>query len=843
MFFFPLFCLPTLVPLFSPTFLLECWSHSIILLLPIMGVFDLFSLRNHYPKPPPEFELPPYDSNGAYGLREMVKPSDITPYLGFRSRMSQVWLNRWTVLLALTLARLLLATNSLDHDMASARREALSACTSVELMGSTMVSMPHYMAVGVNDLTATGVEKAVDGLREMLFMTITGAEELVVFFVGMMSQTYLCLISFAITGSLHAAVDIIGNATHFLNKTLGDVGKDIGHDVDSFTSSLDRFLKAFNNVGNFLTGKNKSPPKVDDSKWLHALDNVKLPSSLDADLRKLNNSIPTDMFKEVNQLTRNITRAPFEDVKKHLNQSLDSYTLDRSALPVPGRKQLSFCGKNDGINSFFNSIAAAIQTARKIYIAILVAAAVLACAPMAYHEMRAWCTMQNRARDIDGIPSKLDAVYIVSRPYSARFGRWVASAFVPGPRQQLVRWVIAYVSSPSALFVLSLALAGLSACACQAFLLRALSAEVPVLANKVGMFAGEVVDSLERSSAQWADATNGVIQHVGDELNDDIFGWVNTTTHAVNDTLNAFIDHSGHVLHKTFDGTVLYDPLKDVLHCLYGLKIASIQRGLTWVSDHAHLTLPQIPNNTFSLAASNMTDSSSSNPTSHLQLSRSSSSSSPSSFLSTPESSTTDAITAAVDRVLAEYARALVTEALIAAALAGVWVFVFLAGILRALSRLVGGTGRMMTTADGRAEHGREQYGPNAAAATPVSAVQSMALDGCGGNGGSGGVGSSRDPIGLGARFGGRFANFGSSLRVRDAPVPAYSEHDPAKTGRGFYGDGCNEGDDSDDVKKAEAESNLGYVPARPCEAVIAHDRHLSSYGQVEYVSDVKGGY
>jgi hypothetical protein len=36
-------------------------------------------------------------------------------------------------------------------------------------------------------------------------------------------------------------------------------------------------------------------------------------------------------------------------------------------------------------------------------------------------------------------------------------------------------------------------------------------------------------------------------------------------------------------LNDTFGGTVLYDPIKEVLNCLIGLKIASFQSVLTWV--------------------------------------------------------------------------------------------------------------------------------------------------------------------------------------------------------------------------------------------------------------------
>src|SRR5699024_2039788 len=122
-------------------------------------------------------------------------PHGITPYLGLRSRLSQVWINRWTILLLLILARVLIAVSGLESDMGSAKREALSACTSVESMGSSMASMPHYLSRGVNELTASSVEVAVSALKSTLMLMVTGVEEIVLFIINVMYQTYLCLIT------------------------------------------------------------------------------------------------------------------------------------------------------------------------------------------------------------------------------------------------------------------------------------------------------------------------------------------------------------------------------------------------------------------------------------------------------------------------------------------------------------------------------------------------------------------------------------------------------------------------------------------------------------------------
>lgn len=622
--------------------------------------------------------VPPSLSAGDYEMRNFYNNQDsrryapytapsITPYLGLRARLSQVWINRWTILLLLVLVRTLLAISGLNNDLDSAKREALSACSSVEAMGSAMASMPHYMSQGVNALTASGVEKAVNGLMSMLGLTVTGVEELVVFFVNLLTSTYLCLITMAVSGSLHAQIELLDDAAKFLNKTLGAAGKDIKQAVNSFEDGWNKVAGGINDIGG-LFGSSKTLPEFDNSS-LHALDNVKLPSSLTDGLAKLNKSIPT--FAQVNNFTNNLLRAPFEDVKSLINSTMVGYKFDQSVLPVPQKEQLTFCSDNNGISDFFDGIYSLVVLARKIFIGVLIVLAILVCIPMAWREIKRWHSMQERAQLVHQAYDPLDVVYITSRPYTATAGIKMASCFKSTRRQTLVRWVVAYATSTPALFVLSLGVAGLFACACQAILLKTIEKEVPQLTNQVGTFADKVVLSLNNASEQWAIGTNRVIESTNADINKKVFGWVNTTTSTLNDTLNTFVEEMSNVLNETFGGTILYDPIKEVLDCLLTLKIKGIQKGLTWVSEHAHIDFPLLQNDTFSLGA--VTSIASDNP----QKSDS--------FLASPGDTTTDKISEAVVRLTNHIEDGIRTEALISTCIILVWVLIVLFGLGRAL--------------------------------------------------------------------------------------------------------------------------------------------------------------
>lgn len=626
--------------------------------------------------------VPPSLSAGDHGMRDYYDKQDtqrpaphsapeITPYLGLRAQLSQIWINRWTVLLFLILVRVLIAIAGLHHDLDSAKIQALSACTSVESMGSAMASMPHYMSKGVNELTASGVDKAVAGLMSMLLMTITGVEELVVFYINMLTSTYLCLITLVVGGSLHVALKVAEDVTDFLNKTLGTIGSDIHKGIDGFQKDLNKFTGALNSIPKAFGGHG-AIPKLDVDGSLDALDHLKLPDTIDQGLQKLNSSIPN--FAEVQNFTNTALRLPFEEVKKLINQSLPHFHLNRSLFPVPQKEQLTFCSDDNGISDFFNHLASVANTARRAFIGVLVVLAILACIPMAYREIRRYRTMQKRAKLVgEKAYDPMDVVYITSRPYTASAGIKLATPFKDTKRQNLTRWVVAYGTSTPALLVLSLGITGLLGCLCQYILLKAVEKEVPALAGEIGDFAGKVVNTLNNASEAWAVGTNKAITSTNNDINHNIFGWVNTTTHAMNHTLNVFIDTTTKALNTTFGGTVLQDPVNELFNCLIGLKVASIEKGLTWVSDHAHIEFPLLANDTFSLgAAASLADDNGG-------------SGKAASFLADPTSGATDEITKAVEKVGRHIADQIHTEALISTALLLLYLLVILMGVARAI--------------------------------------------------------------------------------------------------------------------------------------------------------------
>lgn len=626
--------------------------------------------QHTFPALPPSLSAGDHEMRDYYTAQDAPRPATnqapyLTPYLGLRARLSQIWINRWTTLLLLVLIRTLIAVANLDDSLDSARRQALSACNSVESIGSAMASMPHYMSQGTNQLTATGVEKAVNGLLSLLELTVTGVEEIVVFVINLLTSTYVCLITLAVSGSLNVAVDVASDITDFLNKNLGEIGDDIQQGINGFQDQVNGLVEGLNSIPQ-LFGSDGGLPTLDIDRDIDRLSNLQLPASVQDGLDKLNRSIPT--FAEVNEATKSIIRLPFEEIKEKIRETLVAYEFDRSAFPVPQKEQLSFCSDNEGINGFFDRLEDIAGIARRAFIGVVVTLAVLVCVPMAYREIRRWRVMQQRAQLVSRHAfDPLDVVYISSRPFSSSVGIKLANRFSSTRHQTLIRWAVAYASSTSALFVLSLGAAGLLACLCQFILLSSIKKEVPALANQVGAFADKVVFALNNASAQWAVQTNGVIRATSEELNEEIFGWATQSSTALNETLNTFVDGMMDALNVTFGDTVLYDPIKEVLNCLILLKVQGIQKGLTWVSENARVDFPLMPNDTFSLGA----------------LASIGDDSKAGSFLASPGTVAGDEITDAVVRMTQKIESGIREEAIISTCVILLWLIIAMIGFAR----------------------------------------------------------------------------------------------------------------------------------------------------------------
>jgi hypothetical protein len=554
---------------------------------------------------------------------------------------------------------------STDESLVSARREALSACTQVEKLGSSMASMPHYMSKGINEMTATNVEKAIAGLMKMLDMSVAAVGEIVLYVIHMYTQTYLCLITLVVAGSTELALNLAKEVTELLTKTIDEATDDIGNAASSVTEGINSLMSKVNIP---LIGGLKAP-EINIDEPIKKLKDIKMPDDAVKKITDLKQKIPN--FDQVQNATDELIKTPFKMVRD-LIKDMGKYEFNRSALPVPQKETLNFCSEGNSINGFFDDLITMVANGKKLAIGLLIAAAILVCAPMAWQEIRRYRKMQERAALFAEGHDGMDVVYLASRPTSSGIGLWFGRRFGSARRQAVIRWAWAYATSPPMLFLLALGAAGLFSCLCQYIMLKAIEDKAPELTEQVADFAGKVVKSVDDASMAWSVGANNAIDKVDGEINEQVFGWVNETTSALNTTVNVLVDTIDKTLTGAFGGTPLEKPVKEVVRCIIGLKLEGIQKGLTWVSDNAHISFPGVRNDTFSLNA----------------LAEESDSESGASLLADPSGKAADEISEAVNYVIRKMMSALTQEALISAALILIWFLVALGGYIYATVQL-----------------------------------------------------------------------------------------------------------------------------------------------------------
>ncbi|ATY67477.1 pheromone-regulated multispanning membrane [Cordyceps militaris] len=633
----------------------------------------MFSSQKHddqasYPVVPPSLRSDPYETldHPKTPDNRPVTHSKLTPYLGIRSQMSQIWINRWTILLLLVMVRVIILIAQLNDKVESAKAKALAACGKVEDVGSAMASMPHYLSAGVNSMAAKGMEEAVHGMITILDLIFQAVPVMIVFYINFLVGTYACLI----TAMVHGALDVVASVAKDATKVFNDVVDGATKEIKALSSDLENAInKVTGGIQKSIFGKIiPDIPKVDLTGPLDKLKGFDIkPDDFVKDVQQLNKDLPT--FDDVQNLTTQAVSFPFKLVREALNKTYGDWHFKKDLFPLAQKKKMTFCSDNDTLNGFFQKLFNLIHKAQVIFLVSLGFLAILAMAPMAAFEMYRWKRRQKHCDLIErNRADTMDVAYIASRPLTAQVGVSLSSR-LQGDRKILMRWCVAYATSPSALFVLSLALAGFFSCFCQFILIKAVQKEVPEITAKIGEFADEVVKTLEEVSYGWAKDANGVITGFNDDINKDVLGYVTNATDAVNSTINLFMDTLNTGLETVFNGTILLAPIKSVLHCVIGMKVEGVQKGLTWVHDHAHVNFPKFPNDVFSLGANESVSGDS-----DLR-----------SFLASPSSVTTDEVSGAVSHVVNWLLKSVVQELLISSGIMLVYVIVVLIGVVRTL--------------------------------------------------------------------------------------------------------------------------------------------------------------
>ncbi|BGP11367.1 plasma membrane fusion protein prm1 [Rhodotorula toruloides] len=544
----------------------------------------------------------------------------LRPYLGPRAHISLSWLSQEflaLILLLIALAFLLASLPTLTRD---AKASLLSACTGVEGAASVAVSLPHYMADGVNELNVRTVNAVTHGLGEVLDLMLQALEAIVLFIIDTYRSLYLCLLDLAVHGSITVVVKGIEEAQEFVTDAISGVRTAIQASIGGIETALNKTVDVIDKI----PGVDISLPSLDVPE-LSALENVTLPDTLVNALTSLNSSIPT--LSEFRSTLDDLISKPIESLRANINGTLSNSTIDVELLPIPPKQTVELCTNLD--TSWIDDVGSDLGKFVKVAIGLVVLVmALFIIANTLWEKWRyrvflggveaareAWLNdllsaassvahdaKSQTAHETLSTTNLLSFLNASSHPTLFRHVSRLASFLrlsTSSSRADLI-WFLSYIAHPPAWAFLALGLVGLIVVQIQ---LAILDGPIRRMVRRraedgAGQFSSSVMGALNEkmrnASESWANGTNQVILGLQDDVNNNLFGWVNDTTTSLNSTMNGFYTEITDTITKIFNGTVLEDPALNLIYCLLGSKVDSISTALTWLHDHARLSLPTV---------------------------------------------------------------------------------------------------------------------------------------------------------------------------------------------------------------------------------------------------------
>lgn len=577
-------------------------------------------------------------------------------YLVLEDKLSQAWINTYTICLLLVLVKLIFFYFSISQSMKTVQNLLLSQCGTIDKYFSLGIqNTPHYLGLAGNYLITKSLEESVKASLLTLKLLVYASEELIEFLVDFYLGTYECLLVSAIDGTVNVATNATEVLIDVVNKTIGAATNDLDDGLNDISKFVNNVISDFKKVEKFFKG-NKDDDNYTSSilkvnLTIDGLRHVSIPSSVDEKLDAL--AAKTPNFSKLKNETKELISIPFKKIIKELgNSNVSKYIGDSDLLYVPKIQEANsegICSSNkDNIKHLFHDLTKALKVATVICIVLTLIGAIVCTIPVIWREYKIWQCLDNMKGNFDlkqevrqkevfivtdtesdktfyynfnnskssfSTEIKTSPDFDIIESYESSFHYWnskittfISRIIVNLKRQGKanrevndkiqIQWLVAYVFSTRACFLLGIAILCIIACIFQFIILSVFRNLINGKQNmhflKKVSTSNTLTNTLKTELSQWSNSTNDYINYTETSINKDIFGWVEETTTSVNGTVNKMIKGIDTTLADLFNGTLLYHPMKAVVGCIIEDKLYTIRNGLTWVHDKAEIHLPKI---------------------------------------------------------------------------------------------------------------------------------------------------------------------------------------------------------------------------------------------------------
>lgn len=497
-------------------------------------------------------------------------------FLTLFERLSQVYLNQFTMAALLLLVKVYLLKTSINSSLSDLRDNIDCKNKSEE----------------ISDLINRMVENSLGHVKvnygTMLGTIITTIKSLILFYIEMFLGTFTCLLNATIRGTTSFAFDSTQKVILAVNDTITDIAGDIQEGLDGLSFVINHLISTFNAIRSLFGSEpdsgNRYKDKINIS--IRGLRNIAIPSSVLTDIDRFRQKdVP---FEDLQNSTQVMVAAPFDLFsRKLLESSLNSSSPVFSNTTLPVLKSVDpLCQNSVKIVAKYHKIIRDIDLAAKYVMIALGCVAALVLVLCIWREYRQWRRDLRLCRELQKIPDNLTAFHNVLNRHDNTSVYLLYRFNIC--KSSYILWLVTYLTSSYAQTVLLIGLLGLLS-ALLLFLLIRLLASTDMDID---------FDSFKTASDLYITETNRYISTQQDSLNAELFGNIRTVSQALNTTIVGFMDNMNSTLDRIFGNTPFEGPINTVVYCTIGRKLEKIELALTWIHSSLKIELPLMDNAT-----------------------------------------------------------------------------------------------------------------------------------------------------------------------------------------------------------------------------------------------------
>ena len=361
------------------------------------------------------------------------------------------------------------------------------------------------------------------------------------------------------------------------------------------------------------------------------LSNVSPPDSWSGPLNDLNNKLPT--LNDLRAALSSLIDQPFNALKGQINTTYADVasTFNAAQLPLPPVRTVEFCNNVDTsiVDDIGQPLVRIAETAALVLLGLVISVAISSALVEWYRYRQLQKTIED-VRELWSDPSAPRGASIptlqltdeniltlnaqLEQGLGTRVSAFLARVFRLQPQtRDTLAWFIAYMTYPPALMCLVIGAVGIAATLIQLALIRPLeqvfaNAGDIIIGNFTQNIENEITNAIGIDSAAYAAAVNKWLDDTTATVNNELFGFANTATNAVNSTIVQFYQSIEDGVHATFDGTAFAAPIIEFLRCVVGNKVFALEKGLAWLKQNLSLRLPHVAPTVLALGAGNVSE-------------------------------------------------------------------------------------------------------------------------------------------------------------------------------------------------------------------------------------------